>query len=118
MEIIYASIMKQIYLGLICVLLFVFHVSTVVAQEQLIKKPAISKTVEPDSIILNKFEPDFLLKNVQRKEKIAQTCKRIDSLDISERKRYKLLKDLYKNGMSKRLQEALLVGNKFEDVEE
>ena len=58
-----------------------------------------------------------MLKNEQRKAEIAHTRKMIDTLQISDRKRLKLLKDLRKNGMSKRLKKALLVETKFDDVE-
>ena len=42
----------------------------------------------------------------------------IDSLDISEGKRQKLIRDLYKNNGSKQLNKILLANNKFEEVEE
>lgn len=70
-----------------------------------------------DVPIVFKFEPDFLIKNKQRKAEIADTKKRIDTLNISDRKRLKLLKDLYKKGVSKRLKKALSVEPKFDEVE-
>ncbi len=48
---------------------------------------------------------------------MAQTKQIIDTLDISENKRKKLLKDLYKNGFSKRLSKALITDTGFEDIE-
>jgi len=39
----------------------------------------------------------------------------IDTLTISDRKRKRLLKDLYKNGITERLSKVLLVETEFED---
>jgi len=74
---------------------------------------------EEDGPIMFKFEPDFISKNEKRKEEIALTRSIIDTLGVSERKRLKLLRDLYKNGVSKRLKKALLVDNTYEeDIDE
>ena len=84
------------------------------------KKSELLKVAEEeeDGPLVFKFEPDFVDKNEKRKEEIAFTKSIIDSLDVSERKRLKLLRDLYKNGVSKRLKKALLVENTFEDFDE
>lgn len=73
---------------------------------------------EEDGPIMFMFEPDFENVNEKRKAEIAQTKSIIDTLDVSERKRVKLLRDLYKNGVSKRLQKALLAENNYEDIED
>lgn len=73
--------------------------------------------VEEQSIIF-KFEPDFIDQNEKRRAEIALTRSMIDTLNVSERMRLKLLKDLYKNGVSKRLQKALLAENTYEDIED
>lgn len=73
---------------------------------------------EDEGPIMFKFEPDFQLKNDKRKSEIALTKNIIDSLAVSDRKRLKLLRDLYKNGVSKRLKRALLAENTYEDIEE
>ncbi len=73
---------------------------------------------EEDGPVLSKFEPDFLESNEQRMAKIMYTRAILDTLDISDRKRRRLLRDLYKNGVSERLSKALLAETKFEDVEQ
>ncbi|MEP3210075.1 MAG: hypothetical protein ABJN95_12830 [Maribacter sp.] len=82
------------------------------------KNEAPKATEEEDGPVMFKFEPNFLHHNEKRKAEIAHTRSIIDTLDIPERKRLKLLRDLYKNGVSKRLQKALLVKNTYEDIEE
>lgn len=78
----------------------------------------ISTEDEEDGPIMFKFEPDYLLTTENRKEKIAQTKRILDTLDITENKRRRLLKDLYKNGLTKRLSKVLVVENKYEENEQ
>ncbi len=86
--------------------------------EQNSPKTAREITDEEDGPVLSKFEPDFLESNEQRMAKIMHTRAILDTLDISDRKRRRLLRDLYKNGVSERLSKALLAETKFEDVEQ
>ncbi len=67
---------------------------------------------------LFKFEPDYLAaKEAQRKEILLKRAL-IDSMDISEGRRQKLVRDLYRNKDSKRLTKILLANNKFEESED
>lgn len=89
-----------------------------VAQESSKKTDTREATEEEEEgPIMFKFEPNFISQNEKRKTEIALTRSIIDTLDVSERKRLKLLRDLYKNGVSKRLQKALLAENTYEDIE-
>lgn len=67
--------------------------------------------------LMYKFEPNFLGTEERRKKDIEFARAIIDTLTISERKRRRLLKDLYKNGVSERLTNTWLVDSKFEDEE-
>jgi len=89
--------------------------STSLTEEEEVTK--VSEEEEEDGPRMFVFEPDFEDQNAKRKAEIAHTRSIIDTLDVSERKRLKLLRDLYKNGVSKRLQKALLVENNYEDFE-
>jgi hypothetical protein len=83
------------------------------------KKITTEKIAEEDEgLLVLKFEPDFISQNEKKKSEIAQTKRIIEALTISDRKRLKLLKDLYKKGISKRLEKAMLVDNTYEDIEE
>jgi len=109
--------MKKTLLLMICTFQLALGTPSINAQERqnkIIEATYLNGNEEP---IVFKFEPDFLIKNKQRKAEIAGTKKRIDTLNISDRKRLKLLKDLYKKGVSKRLKKALSVEPKFDEVE-
>jgi hypothetical protein len=67
--------------------------------------------------VIFKFEPDYLLSVEDRKQQILKYRAIIDTMNISERKRRALLKDLYKNGHTARFSKALLADTKFEDIE-
>ena len=73
---------------------------------------------EEEGPLMYKFEPDFITANEKRSKEIAMTRNLIENMDISDNKRRKLLRDLYKNEPSKRLQKALVADVKFEDVED
>ncbi|MCM4173254.1 hypothetical protein DHD32_17405 [Arenibacter sp. TNZ] len=71
--------------------------------------------------ILEEYEPDMILSAQDRinlkKKRIVEVRRRkgiLDTLDISDRKRKKLLKDLYKSPFSDRLMKTL-ADAKFED---
>lgn len=71
--------------------------------------------------ILEEYEPDMILSAEDRislkKKRIVEAKRRngiLDTMDISDRKRKKLLKDLYKNPFSDRLLKTL-ADTKFED---
>ena len=72
---------------------------------------------EDDGPVMFKFEPDYISSIEKRRQEIAQTKEILDTLDISENKRRKLLRDLYKNGVTKRLSKALVADTKFEDAD-
>ncbi|MFK7813899.1 MAG: hypothetical protein AB8B59_15495 [Maribacter sp.] len=109
--------MKKSTLAFLCTCFcFLFAISAIAQNSE--KKTESSKTIDDEEgPIMFKFEPDFVSKNEKRKTEIAITRRIIDTLNVSDRKRIKLLRDLYKNGVSKRLQKALLVENTFEDNE-
>lgn len=88
------------------------------AQESPVKKDTTHLVDEDEGPAVFKFEPDFVNQNEKRKAEIATAKSIIDTLQISERRRLKLIRDLYKNGISKRLQKALLVENNYEDIED
>lgn len=109
--------MKKNSLTLWCSCIFALACFSMQAQNSIDQNEKTSVSDEDDAPIVYKFEPDFEDKNEQRKAELVRTRKIIDTLQVSDRKRYKLLKDLYKNGVTKRLQKALLVETTFEDSE-
>tara|TARA_R110001606_G_C15248052_1_gene637042 strand:- start:533 stop:880 length:348 start_codon:yes stop_codon:yes gene_type:complete len=71
--------------------------------------------------VLEEYEPDMILSAEDRmdlkKNRIVEAKRRkgiLDTMDISDRKRKKLIRDLYKNPFSDRLMKTL-ADTKFED---
>ena len=71
--------------------------------------------------VLEEYEPDMILSAEDRmdlkKKRIVEAKRRkgiLDTMDISDRKRKKLIRDLYKNPFSDRLMKTL-ADTKFED---
>ncbi|NHF60004.1 hypothetical protein FK220_011670 [Flavobacteriaceae bacterium TP-CH-4] len=89
------------------------------SQEQPEKPVGMPQGEEDEGPAIFRFEPDYLLSVEAKRERLRRTRKILDTMDISERKRRKLLKDLHKNGWTERLQKILVVDTKFEeDIEE
>ena len=79
------------------------------------QKEAKLQEEEEEGPMLFKFEPDYLGVEEARRKEILLMRAMIDSLDISESKRQKLIRELYKNNGSRRLNKILLANNKFEE---
>tara|TARA_R110002049_G_scaffold158061_1_gene322999 strand:- start:295 stop:642 length:348 start_codon:yes stop_codon:yes gene_type:complete len=114
--------MKDIYSAVI-VLVMVFSAVNGYAQSK--GNNTLTKRIKVEKrTVLEEYEPDMILSAEDRlalKEKRMVEAKRrrgiLDTMDISDRKRKKLLKDLYKNPFSDRLMKTL-ADAKFEDAED
>jgi len=62
-----------------------------------------------------KFEPDYAAEQLKRRNAILEKRRMIDTMDISEKRKLRLIKELYRDLNSKRVQKALLAETKFED---
>jgi hypothetical protein len=82
------------------------------------QKEARKQLEEEEGPKLFQFEPDYLTAEEAHRKEILLMRTMIDSLDISENKRQKLIRDLYKSNGSKKLSKILLANNKFEELEE
>ncbi|MGB5274377.1 MAG: hypothetical protein WBN39_10020 [Flavobacteriaceae bacterium] len=87
------------------------------AVETGVQSNEVTAVDEEQGPMIFKFEPDYLLTVEDRKQQILRYRAIIDTMNISERKRRALLKDLYKNGHTARFSKALLADTKFEDIE-
>ncbi len=99
----------------------VFLGSHTLVRGQEVKKNNENKTQssveeEDEGPSMFRFEPDFLDTKQKRREEMARTRSIIDTLKISDARRRKLLRDLYKNGVTKRLSKILVAETKFEDT--
>lgn len=79
------------------------------------EKPQFDAMLEAEStpLILN-YAPDYKSAEQIEREALEEKIARIDSLDISETRRYKLIRDLYRNKDSKRLNKALMTQDPFD----
>lgn len=109
--------MKNTRFTLFCLVVFVLGALKMSAQDSATK---IETPVEEEEEgpLMYRFEPDFIASNEQKSMDIDRARKILDTLQISDRKRRRLLKDLYKNEFSERLQKALVADIKFEEVDE
>lgn len=64
------------------------------------------------------YDSTYLVSLEAERENFLRTKVLLDCLDISDKKREKLLRDLYKHGRSKRLNKILLAATTFEDEPE
>lgn len=79
------------------------------------QKAAFEKAAEEEGPIIFKFEPEYLASLEARAEEIRRRKAVIDTLDISENKRRRLLRELYSNKESKLLYKYFLADTQFED---
>ena len=85
-------------------------------KDSLSTKQRMKALVEEDKgPMMLKFEPDYAAEQLKRRNAILAKRRIIDTMDISEKKRLRLIRALYKDVNSKRLQKAMLAETKFED---
>lgn len=109
--------MKKIPLLLLCAGMYFLGANDLIAQQSP-QKQAKFQEEEEEGPALFKFEPDYLSAAEERRKEILFMRSIIDSMDIPEGKRQKLVRDLYRNKDSKRLTKILLANNKFEELDD
>jgi hypothetical protein len=83
------------------------------------EKPQLEARLEEESVpLIFSYAPDYDKAAQQEREALAAKIARIDSLDISDTKRYKLIRDIYRNKDSKRLTRALTAEDPLDAKEE
>jgi len=107
-------------LGFVC---FLWSTTAMVAQnqsetkkEQPKKKNNKEEEVDEGPLVY-KFEPNYTDAQLAKMAEFKRRKAIIDTMTISENKRRKLLRDLYKAKGSKRLSKVMLADTKFEDIE-
>jgi len=109
--------MKKDLMLLFCIGLSAICSSNLLAQQGT-QSDIIINSEEEEGPKLFKFEPDYLAAEEAQRKEILLKRALIDTMDISEGKRHKLVRDLYRNKDSKRLAKILLANNKFEELED
>lgn len=67
-----------------------------------------------EELVMLKFEPNYTANSAQKRELFLYKRKQIDSMPISDRKKEKLIKILYKDLNSKEFDKALLANQHFQ----
>lgn len=113
--------MKKLLTLSVCGCFLVFGCQQLQAQQQDPKPSPTQKQIteeEDEGPSMFRFEPDILAKKEAKMARIERARRILDTLDIPERRKRKLLKDLYKNGITDRLSKSVLADINFEDIEE
>lgn len=79
------------------------------------QKEAKLKAEAEQAPMVFQFEPNLSEKEAERKSEMKQMRLLINSLDISENKRRRLIRDLYRTNGAKKVSKYLLVENNFEE---
>lgn len=113
---IYELPMKRLVICLLLSGMFLMTIQVVWGQEMPQKEALIqAEQAEEETPLILKFEPQFAAAEAERREEIEMKKALIDSLDISESRRQKLIRDLYKSEGSRRLNKILLANTRFEE---
>jgi hypothetical protein len=80
------------------------------------KRPTIINAEEEEGPMVLKFEPDFVAASIKKRALFLEKRSMIDTMDISDRKRERLLKQLYQGKSPKELQGGAVADTKFEDA--
>ena len=109
--------MKKVNIVLFVLSTFVLGYMPLYAQDMTVEKDSVPINGEEGPIIY-KFEPDYLLSAKARKQRMERGRAILDTMDISERKRRKLLIHLYKDRTGEGRSKTMLADTKFEDIED
>lgn len=71
--------------------------------------------IKEDAPVMFQFEPDYAAAQLKNREALLKKIRALDTLNISEKKRLRLIKALYKDLNSQKVQKAILVETQFED---
>lgn len=106
--------MRTVFVLLIYIGTYMATTTEAVAQAkpQMEAKLAAEENEEP---LIFKFDPNYEKEKEARRKEIMVMTALIDTLDISENKRRKLIRDLYMNEESRRLKKIILATTEFEE---
>lgn len=110
--------MKKLFFLSLCGACMIGHgltAQTKIQDSSITKKKTKRAVEEDEGPIMLKFEPDYAAEQLKRRNAILEKRRMIDTMDISEKRKLRLIKELYRDLNSKRVQKALLAETKFED---
>lgn len=72
---------------------------------------------EDEGPVMFQFEPNYETATMLQREALKQKIRGLDTLDISNRKRQRLIKGLYKESRAINFKKSVLVNTEFEEEE-
>jgi len=98
-------------------ILYIGGICTALHGQQQTQKTDNTKVLETEEIELAmlKFEPNYTENSAQKRQLFLRKRMQVDSMQISDRKKQKLIKALYKDLNSTAFEKALLADQYFED---
>jgi len=94
-----------------------FLFSGLVYSQTNVAKRANTATEEEEGPIMFQFEPNYETATLLQREALVQKIKALDTLQISEKKRLRMIKQLYKQSRSISFEKSVLVNTEFDDVD-
>ncbi|MGC1514968.1 MAG: hypothetical protein WA810_05280 [Maribacter sp.] len=75
----------------------------------------LPQAVEDDQPMMYQFEPNYVSAREVHREALLEKIKALDTLPISDKKRLRLIKSLYKDLNSEKFQKTIMANTQFED---
>lgn len=95
---------------------FGYLFSIAVAHSQNSESTKAKVAIEENEPIMLQFEPNYASAQLKRREALLLKIKALDTLNISEKKRIRLIKSLYKDLNSEKFQKTIGLETQFKDV--
>lgn len=102
----------KIIIRLVLFTLLFFTVQTQ-AQTSIKSSKTTAMEEEEELPMMFKFEPNYLAEKSLKREMLLEKIMALDTLTISEKKRLRLIKALYKDLSSEKFEKAILVNTRF-----
>lgn len=102
--------MKRFFVFTICC--FLFSVKVAHSQNFASKNVNLESEEEP---IMFQFEPNYETARLQKREALLSKVKSLDTLNLSAKKRLRMIKQIYKESHTDKFQKNLLVDTEFGD---
>lgn len=104
--------MKRTFHIALCCLLF--SIGTAKAQKKSVNRTKSTST-EDELPVMYQFETNYAEAQLKSREALLVKIRALDTLQISEKKRLRLIKALYKDLNSEKFQKTILAEAQFED---
>ncbi len=92
---------------------FLFSAAVVHSQNSESKNAKLEN--EQEEPIMFKFEPNYETARLQQREALLLKIKALDSLNLSDKQRLRMVKQIYRDSQIDKVQKTILVNTEFEE---